>query len=301
VPAVPEGGSPHGIGIVTILVGSASLVRVVLLAVKLDDEPVFRVIAVQVTPCAIGLCERNLLLRRREAVRALHITVMPVLKDRVCAANCRRDNFAELTPPAQLPPCLHGSREMPFVSDSLAEGPGDPADDVIEFGSRFHQVEDGVLLRGVRRNSWRRTPDPPVTRSDMNGHAPYRPHTPLRRDRDVDLRPLPVGEADDLGGALVTETCAPAGVKNGRPQLHVPCLRPGKGGINASVQGAPSARIDLGDDSCGGHARREGLPPRYHAALLSCLTQQATRDFPGHTSSMEPGTDSLAAEAPIWP
>lgn len=94
----------------------------------------------------------------------------------------------------------------------------------------------------------------------MDYHAFNWRDAPLRRYRHLDVRPLAVGQPDDLRRSLMAQPRAPARVKHSSPQLSIAPERAVIGVVNGPVHNTPPAESHPGVDRPGGHSGRQGLP-----------------------------------------
>jgi phosphoglycolate phosphatase len=146
VPVVAQRRAAAGRGVVVASSVTAALVLGVrLLAVKLDDQPVLRVVAVAEAAAAVRLRERDLAPGGRQPMCALDVPVVTELQHRVRAARRRGDDLAELVSPAELPPSAHRPAQRPLAGKPPPERTGHPGDHVVQGLGRVHEVDDRVL------------------------------------------------------------------------------------------------------------------------------------------------------------
>jgi hypothetical protein len=120
------------------------------------------------------------------------------------AASRGRDEFMQVSPPAQLSALVHGRAQPALVGQVARERAGHPAAHVVEVRGRLRQVEHGLLDPGPRRIAiaLHRLDRPP---RPMQADPGKRRNMTLPRDRHVNLPGWLVGEPLQLSRRFVAE------------------------------------------------------------------------------------------------
>jgi hypothetical protein len=239
VPAVPERLLPgRGGGIVPGLVGP--LVLMAQLPVQLHHDAVLVVDPVPTSPAPVGPGEPYLQARLRQAVRPLHIPVVPELQHRMVPARRGRDQLMQVGPPAQLGPCVHRLVQRGLVGEIPGERPGNPATDVIKRSRRLGKVKHGLLDLGtgwisMSQHELRGTP------GTVNTHVGNRDDPTLPRDGHVNGIGRLVGQPVKLSRRLVAKHRAAASRQHRPPQPRPAARDPGKCCIDTGMDRPPPA------------------------------------------------------------
>ena len=160
----------------------------------------------------------------------------------MCAARRPLNDLVEVGPPAE--PLARGSfpPQTLFAGEILAKAPVTSpitSSKTVAAFARSMTVSSASVWGGIPRanRQFGVEADGPVYGYFPVGGTTRR----LGGDGHVDERRRTVGEADKLCRGLMAESCARPGIEHNCPQLSVPANRPGKGGVDASVDLPPPA------------------------------------------------------------
>lgn len=215
------------------------------LPVELDDEPELFVRAVAEAAAAVGLGERHLPACPGQPVRALDLTVVTELEQRVRSPGRRDDHLVELPAPAKLPARAQRGPQRPLPCQPPPERGSHPPAGLIEAARGFDEVNHGLLDKRMRHHPPRKPRLEIKVRGSVHFHPRWLLDPASRGNCHVNELGLAVGKSIHFGRSLMAKLSASARIKHSRPQLRIPPHRPAKGRVHTRVNLPPPAALDL--------------------------------------------------------
>jgi hypothetical protein len=200
-------------------------------------------------------------------MRPLHVTAIAVLQRRMVAVGRCRNEFMQVSTPAQPGTPVHCRAHPRGVGQVPRQRPGYPPAHFIERRRSLRQIKHGLLHPGPRRIA---IPQHELTGAcaTVQADAVGCLDPALPGNRHVNRTGRFISEPLELSRSLVAQDRAWSGPEERRPLLGTTARRSGEGQVDPAVNGSPPAAPHPELD----HVRRQpgpqGLRARYDSLLL---------------------------------